>query len=64
MALIYKRQHEDGTSADPPTFRSSPGTSWNAGDLIHLGNEQGLRVQTSRTGRTYFLSCARLLSRL
>ena len=48
MAFSYKLEHEDGTSADPPTFRSSPGTSWNAGDMIHLGNERGLRVVDKR----------------
>jgi hypothetical protein len=37
MAFIYTLEHEDGTPADPPTFRSSPGTSWNAGDTIPLG---------------------------
>jgi hypothetical protein len=37
MAFIYKLEHEDGTPADPPTFRSAPGTSWNAGDTIPLG---------------------------
>ena len=37
MAFIYGLEHEDGTPADPPTFRSSPGTSWKVGDLLSLG---------------------------
>ena len=40
MAFIYKLENEDGTPADPPTFRSSPGTSWNAGDTIPLGSNE------------------------
>jgi len=34
MEFIRKLEREDGTPADPPTFRSLPGTSWNAGDTI------------------------------
>ncbi len=34
MDFIYKLEHQDGTPADPPTFRSSDGISWNAGDTI------------------------------
>jgi hypothetical protein len=33
----YKLEHPDGTAVDPPTFRSSEGTSWNVGDVLHLG---------------------------
>ncbi len=34
MAFVYELELEDGTPADPPTFRSSDGISWNAGDTI------------------------------
>ena len=44
MAFIYTLEYEDGAPADPPTFRSSPGTSWNAGDTIPLGSERALRI--------------------
>ena len=47
MAFIYKLEHNDGTPADPPTFRSSPGTSWNAGDRIPL-SKRALRVLDER----------------
>lgn len=42
--FTFKVEHQDGTPADPPTFRSSDGTSWNAGDTIPLGSERALRV--------------------
>jgi hypothetical protein len=48
MAFIYKLEHKDGTPADPPTFRSSDGISWNAGDTIPLGSERALRVVGKR----------------
>ena len=48
MAFIYKLENEDGTPADPPTFRSSPGTSWNTGDTIPLGSKRALRVLDKR----------------
>ena len=38
---------EDGTRADPPTFRSAPGVSWEPGDTIPLG-ERTLRVVAIR----------------
>ena len=31
MAFTYKLEHEDGTPADPPTFRTAVPT-WNAGE--------------------------------
>jgi hypothetical protein len=46
--FTYKLEHEDGTPADPPTFRSSPGTSWNVGDVIPLGSRRSLRVVGKR----------------
>jgi hypothetical protein len=42
MAFTYKLENEDGTPADPPTFRSAVPT-WTAGDLIPLGGRT-LRV--------------------
>jgi hypothetical protein len=47
MAFIYRLKHPDGIPADPPTFRSSPGTSWNAGDLLYIGRRT-LRVVDTR----------------
>ena len=44
MAFVYKLEHSDGTPADPPTFRSSDGISWDAGDVLHVGRERALRV--------------------
>lgn len=43
MAFIFKLERTDGTPIDPPTFRSSPGTSWKIGDLLYLGSRT-LRV--------------------
>jgi hypothetical protein len=44
MAIFCKLEHEDGTLADRRPFGASPGTSWNAGDVLHLGSERILRV--------------------
>ncbi|HET8652167.1 MAG TPA: hypothetical protein VFM13_06315 [Gaiellaceae bacterium] len=43
MALIYRLEFEDGTPADPPSFRSAPGVTWRTGDTIPLGTRT-LRV--------------------
>lgn len=48
MAFTYKLEHADGTPADQPTFRSLPGTSWTAGDVLHVGPGRELRVVGSR----------------
>ena len=48
MAFIYRLELEDGTPADPPTFRSLPGTSWDAGDTSPLGSSRALRVLDER----------------
>lgn len=48
MAFTYKLEHEDGTPADPPTFRSAPGVSWEPGDTIPLGRDRKLRVVDTR----------------
>jgi hypothetical protein len=39
---------EDGRPAEPPSFHSLPGTSWNAGDTIPLGSQRALRVISKR----------------
>jgi hypothetical protein len=49
MAFTYKLEFADGTPADPPTFRSSAGTSWNVGDVLYLGRRT-LRVVEVRAG--------------
>jgi hypothetical protein len=47
-AFTFRLEPADGTAADPPTFCSSPSTSWNAGDTIHLGSKRSLRVLDKR----------------
>jgi hypothetical protein len=34
--FTYRLEHEDGTPADPPTFRTAV-PNWQAGDTIPLG---------------------------
>jgi hypothetical protein len=46
--LTFKLELEDGTLADPPTFRSAPGVSWEPGDTIPLGRDGALRVIDTR----------------
>jgi hypothetical protein len=46
--LTFRLELEDGTPADPPTFRSAPGVSWKAGDTIPLGRDRMLRVIDTR----------------
>jgi hypothetical protein len=48
MAFIYKLEHPDGTPVDPPTFRSSPATTWNVGDVLYLGSRT-MRVIAKRS---------------
>jgi hypothetical protein len=48
MAFTYKLEHEDGTPADPPSFRSAPGVTWAVGDTIPLGRHGALRVIDTR----------------
>jgi hypothetical protein len=48
FGFTFKVELEDGTPADPPTFRSAPGVSWRAGDTIPLGRGGTLRVIDSR----------------
>ena len=62
MAFIYKLEHQDGTPADPPTFRSSPGTSWNAGDTIPLGSNKLYGFSTSALMRIWTVTLYRCWS--
>jgi hypothetical protein len=48
MAFTHKLEHKDGTPADPPSFRSAPGVSWESGDTIPLGRDRTLRVVGTR----------------
>jgi hypothetical protein len=41
--LTFRLELEDGTPAEPPTFRSAHGVSWKAGDTIAIGRRT-LRV--------------------
>ena len=47
MALTYRLELEDGTPADPPTFRSAAGVTWRPGATIPLGAKT-LRVVAIR----------------
>jgi hypothetical protein len=47
LAFTFRLEHEDGTPADPPMFRSAPGVTWKAGDTIPLGGRT-LRVVAVR----------------
>jgi hypothetical protein len=42
MAFAYRLEHEDGTPADPPTFRTAV-PNWRPGDVIPLPH-RSLRV--------------------
>jgi hypothetical protein len=42
MAFVYRLEQEDGTPANPPTFRTSV-PAWQPGDTIPLGGRT-LRV--------------------
>jgi hypothetical protein len=42
-AFLYRLEQEDGTSADPPEFRTAV-SNWRAGDTIPLGRDKTLRV--------------------
>ena len=46
--FTFRLELEDGTLADPPTFRSGPGVSWRPGDTIPLGRDRKLRVIDTR----------------
>jgi hypothetical protein len=46
MAFVYRLEQEDGSPADPPTFKTAP-PNWSAGDTIPLGRKT-LRVVAIR----------------
>jgi hypothetical protein len=46
--LMFRRELEDGTPAEPPSIRSAPGVTWRAGDIIPLGRDRTLRVIETR----------------
>jgi hypothetical protein len=48
-AFAFKLEREDGTPADPPTFRTAV-PNWSAGDTIPLGRDRALRVVDTRPG--------------
>jgi hypothetical protein len=47
MTFSYKLEREDGTAADPPSFRTSV-PAWRKGDTIPLGEGRTLRVVATR----------------
>jgi hypothetical protein len=49
MAFTYKLERQDGTAADPPTFRTAAPTR--PGDTIPLGRDRMLRVTEVRPAR-------------
>ena len=49
-SFAYKLEYEDGTPAEPPSFKTSVPT-WRADDVIPLGQGRSLRViETRRDG--------------
>jgi hypothetical protein len=48
LGFMFTLELKDGTLADPPTFRSAPGVSWEPGDTIPLGRHGKLRVIDTR----------------
>jgi hypothetical protein len=49
-AFAYKLEMRDGSSADPPSFRTAVLT-WRPGDVIPLGGGRSLRVVETRSAR-------------
>lgn len=47
MAFFYRLELEDGTPADPPTFRTAV-PSWRPGNTIPLDRDRTLRVVGTR----------------
>jgi hypothetical protein len=50
MAFMFKLEREDGTPADPPTFKTAV-PNLRPGDTIPLGRDRTLRVIEIRPGR-------------
>jgi hypothetical protein len=56
--LTFRLELDDGTPADPPTFRSAPGISWKAGDTIAIGRRRcgcSASETTTRISRLHWL---------
>jgi hypothetical protein len=49
MSFTYRVEHEDGSLAEPPTFKTAV-PNWNPDDTIPLGNSRTLRVVEIRPG--------------
>jgi hypothetical protein len=47
MAFQFRLEHEDGTSANPPTLKAAV-PNWRAGDMTPLGHGRALRVVATR----------------
>jgi hypothetical protein len=47
MAFTYQLEHEDGTPADPPTYRGAV-PNWNVGNAIPLGKNAPRRRRVPR----------------
>lgn len=47
MTFTYALEHEDGSPADPPTFKTAVPT-WRVGDEIPLGRCKALRITRVR----------------
>jgi hypothetical protein len=47
--FTHRLEHQDGTPADPPTFRTAV-PNWQPGDEIPLGAARTLRVIETRAG--------------
>jgi hypothetical protein len=57
MAFTYKLEREDGSPADPPTYRSST-LNWRQGDKIPLNAERTLHVLGVRDDDADQTACA------
>jgi hypothetical protein len=49
MAFTFTLGHEDGSAAEPPTFKTAV-PNWSPGDPIPLGGNRSLRVVEIRDG--------------
>jgi hypothetical protein len=50
LGFTYKLEREDGTPADPPTYKTAA-TSWRPGETIPLGRDRMLRVVDVRPAK-------------
>ena len=49
MAFAYTLKHDDGSPAEPPTFKTAV-PNWSPGDTIPVGRDRTLRVLDVRPG--------------